>query len=279
MKKALVYVIIGFWAVMAALFVRREVIPGLFATPIEGYAALRAQALGRAQERMGIYSSNGLRLGTTETTYQLKPNGELDISSHVSVQLERTTLAALGRLPTELADLMKFDVWCDVTVGADNRLRRFRLARDKQGKAALAYGTVSGESLQITFTFGGERIERTIRMGKDDVLSSGLSPLAGLRSLREGQTWEIKSLDPLEFKLTTVLARVKRKTRIELRGGQYSVYEVELWQPHAVARAWVTESGEVLQQEAGPFILIREPLPHETALPPGVAPTTGPARN
>jgi hypothetical protein len=130
-KKTLVYAIVGFWVVMSALFVRREVIPDLFARPGQGYESIRTYAQGHSGYRMGIFAPGGSRIGTAETTYQLKADGTCEVSSRANMNIQKMTLA--GALPPELGNV---ELWSEVVVGPDNALKTFRITTLFGGGAA-----------------------------------------------------------------------------------------------------------------------------------------------
>lgn len=278
--KAVAYSIIAFWVVMAGLFVRREIIPDLFAQPAQGYASIRAYAESHPGYRMGIYLPDGTRLGTAETTLQLQRNGDCEIQSASNIQFPQQWLTMLGG--SQPGQTVKMSMWSEAVVGADNMLKTFTATCEAGGVVARASGTVSGNQLKVSVNVAGVRWERVVPITKDDMVSSGLLAVEALPDLHEGQVWEMKSLDPFSFRFSTATARVKRRTRIPLRGHLYTVYEVEVAEDPIVVTSWVTQSGDVLKEQiravAFTLELIREPLPHEMRGAPGEAFTTEPGR-
>ena len=214
-KRVFAYSILAFWAVMAAWFARREIIPKLYAQPIHRYAVLRPYAETHPGYRMGIFAPDGsTRLGYTETTYHPKDDGHCEIASNTVVNLRKHTLVArLG----PMRDLFKkIEISSNVTIGPDNRLKTFRMACDAvQG---FAFGAVRGNSMEVIVNFQGHQWKRIVPVTDEDVMSSGYMAVGALPALRVGQAWRINVLDPLTFKFTTAMARVTKRTRIQLRG-------------------------------------------------------------
>ncbi len=285
LKKTVAYLIILFWVLMAALFARREIIPRLYATPTRGYTAVRAYAQSHAGHRMGIYAPDGSRIGSTETTYDLKADGTCEIGSTVTVSIEKHPLFLLGAREHAKGRKLAVELYSKVIIGPDDTLDSFGITVncDALSSFAFARGKVQGNSLRLIIDVAGNRTEKLIPVTRDDVVSTGFMSVGTLPNLRVGQTWYFKILDPITFRFSTATANVKKKTEILLGRRErrsYTVYEVELSHNQAVARAWVTESGEVLKEESFGFVLIREPLPHE--IPGGevdIQPATEPTQN
>jgi len=276
-KKVLVYSIVSFWLIMAALFVRREIIPALYAQPLMGYAALRAYAQLNAGYQMGVFTPNQTRIGTVKTTYQFKANGNCEIATKTTIDLEKSSLFARALGAPRLRSKKKLELWSNVVIGPDNRLRRFQIACNSPVLSGFVDGTVQGDSMRVSLNYEGTRTETTIPLAEDDIISNGFMAVGTLPGLRVGRSWRLRMFDPISFSFSTATARVKRHTRIFLRGEWYPVYEVELYHGPVVARAWVSESGDVLKEEAFAVVLIREPLPHEKPPRPAPAATTQPA--
>ncbi len=278
LKRAAAYAIVGFWLVMCAWFVRREVIPQLYAHPSRGYAALRAYARLSGGYRMGVYAPNGRRIGTTETTYQFKGD-EFEIASKAVVHFRDSSLLDLALGPAE----KRFELWSNVTIGPDDALRSFRVACDNPLLSAFAFGTVSNNRLAVRINAGGSQVVRDYPVDKDDLMSSGLMAIGAQPRLTEGQVWRARMLDPRKLlerdgsPFSTGVAVVKRRTDILLRGQWYRAWEIELTHGGQVARSWVDSRGDVLKEEAFGIVMIREPLPHETGIPAGAAGTSAPA--
>lgn len=278
LTRAAAYVIIGFWLVMCAWFVRREVLPRFYAQPTRGYAALRAYARLTGGYRMGVYAPNGRRIGTSETTYQFKGD-EFEISSRAVVQFRDSSLLDLALGPAE----RKFELWSNVTIGPDDALRSFRVACDNPLLSAFALGTVSNNRLAVRINSGGSQVIRDYPVDKDDLMSSGLMAIGAQPRLSEGQVWRVRMLDPRKLlerdtaPFSTGVAVVKRRTSILLRGQWYRVWEIELAHGGQVARSWVDSRGDVLKEESFGIVMIREPLPHERGIPAGAEATSAPA--
>jgi hypothetical protein len=267
-KKPLIYFIIAFWCVMAALFVRREIIPGLYPGAGRGYGSVRAYARTHAGYTMGVWTPTGSRVGEIKVSYQLKDNGDCEVASKAHIRFTQHSLMALA-LPSSSAGKNALEMFSNLTFGADDRLKSFRIACDTPLGAAFAYGEMQGEALKITINVAGEQIVRVIPLKGRSMLSSSFMAIGALPGLNVGQEWQVRTLDPLKlfeknsFPFHTTTARVTGRTRILLRGAWYDVYRVELDRGTVKAVAWVNEDGDVLKEEAFNLVLVLEPLPHE----------------
>jgi len=272
-----VYSIIAFWLIMCAFFVRREIIPLIYAQPLRGYAALRQYAHTSGGYRMGIYAPNGRRIGATETTYQFKGD-DFEIASKAVVHFGGSGLLNLALGPAA----RKFELWSNVTVGPDNTLTSFRVTCDGPLLSAFAYGRVADGRLAVRLNVGDHQTLRDYPVNREDLVSCGLMAIGAQPQLRAGQVWRIRTLDPLKMleqgtsPFSTGTATVKRKTKIILRGESYRVWEIELKSGGATARSWIDDRGDVLKEESFGIVMIREPLPHESGLRPPAL-TTEPA--
>ena len=280
MKKVLVYSIVAFWLFMAALFLRREVIPGLFAQPVVGYGSIRAYAQAQPMFRMGVYD-DGLppnRIGTAETTYLLKADGTCQISSSVRIDFSKHALFKRSGAWRHMAPHM--DMNSETTVAPDDTLRSFRVICRRDEFYGLAYGRVRDGMLHVTVDLPGVHREDSIPVQRDDILSTGFMPFAALGRLEVGQAWRFKRIDPFgdTLEISAATARVIRETDLELGGQWYHVHEVDFSRGLTTAKAWVSESGDVLKQSVQVLMLQinlqREPLPHERG---AAGPTTPPA--
>ena len=279
MKKLFAYSVILFWAVMAALFVRREVIPRLYAPPVRGYAGIRAYAQGHAGYRMGVTNTDGERIGHAETIYHLLDNGDCEITSEAVIDLAPRNG---GESPAEKASGPKHNtnlrLGSTVLVGPDNALKSFQIACNTGLLSGAANGAVRGDSLRVIVQVAGVKSETELPITREDVVSSGIMALGALPDLRVGQTWRMRMFNPFSFQFTTAYVTVKRRTRLLLRGHWYPVFEVETRHDVGKLTTWVDRSGNVLRERAFNFVFTREPLPHELTGRPGEALVSTPAR-
>ena len=272
------YGIVAFWVFMASLFVRHEIIPVLFATPARGYAGVRAYAQTHAGYRMGVTTAGGVRVGSARTTYDLRDDGDCEISSEAILNF-----AALVDLPWQSKGgqaprWSKLELRSYITVGPDNALKTFRILCDTGALRARAARTVAGEELKISISMGGVKSDLSVPVTKGDVVSSGIMALGALPNLRVGQTWSIRMLSIPAFQFTNAYVTVTKKTTITLRGHRYRVFEVETRHNLGKVTTWVDDAGNVLREQVFNLVFTREPLPHEMSGRPGEAITSQPAR-
>ena len=271
-KKTVAYCIIAFWVFMVALFVRREIIPALYAPSARGYAGIRAYAQGHTGYRMGVTTAAGKRVGSTQTVYQIMDNGDCEIRSDAAIDFG--TYRDLPPGPDELSTARRWTqlvTHSEVTIGPDNALKKFWIDCDTGPISAHMRGVVEGESLRATIRIAGVENEIVIPITKDDVISSGIMALGALPELHTGQTWRMRMFSLSSFRFTDAYVTVKKKTKILLRGHWYTVHEVETRHSMGKVTTWVDESGSVLREQALNLVFTREPLPHEMSGRPGEA--------
>lgn len=266
MKKAAVIFIIFFWLAMTTFFVRREIWPIFFSAPPPDYSALRRYAESHSGYSMGVFDPNGTRIGTVDTTYNIKADGLFEIASRGVISFEKHALATLGVVPKNLAESMRLELWSDIEVNPDNTLKSFRVICEGVF-SAYAIGLVRGKILYLSVTIENMKTDRAIPIESDDVVSNGFMVMGAMPNIRPGQSWQFKTLDPMSFELRTGLARVVKRAKVQLRGAWYDTFLVELKQGQMTAMAWVDSSGQVLKQEAFQVSMVLEPLPHEVKGP------------
>lgn len=270
------YGIIVFWAFMAALFVRHEIIPTLFDPPTRGYAGIRAYAQTHAAYKMDITTEDGTNVGWARVSYDVRKNGECEIVSESELKL-----ASLARQPwlAKAAGALKWPkLWVrsHSTIGPDGALQTFSVSFNADVISGRAVGTVDGDTLKIKITSGGETTEVVVPATKGDFVSTGVMALGALPDLHVEQTWRIRMLSPFAFEFTDADVKVTKKTTINLRGHDYDVFEVETTHDLVNVTTWVDDTGNVLRERVTMlgFALIstRKPLPHEPPKSPDRAP-------
>jgi len=279
LKKAVAYCIIAFWVFMAAVFVRREIIPALYAPPAQGYAGIRAYAQAHTGYRMGVTTAAGKRVGSTQTVYQIMDNDDCEIRSDATINFSAHADLAVGSGESNTTRRWTQIVMrSEVTIGPDNALKKFWIDCDTGPISAHLRGVVEGDSIRATVRVAGAESEVAIPITKHDVISSGIMALGALPELRVGQAWRIRMFSLSSFQFTDAYVTVKKKTKILLRDHWYTVHEVETRHSMGKATTWVDESGSVLREQAFNLVFTREPLPHELTGRPGEALTSPPAR-
>jgi len=269
MKKTLVYSVVAFWLIMTAFFLRREIIPTLYAEPLRGYGGLRAYAETHPGHTMGIYvPGSARRIGTSETAYELKKDRTCVINQRLVIDFRhfRVPLNALTDDPDKGRNNPKFELTSQFVIDPDDRLQSFSITMEIGLMSTVAHGAVRNGAIHLTVDAQGHRRTDIVPIEKDQVVGSGFMPVGAMRDLSVGQAWQLTMLDPLRnFRPSVATARVVRRTRIHLRGAWYPAYEIEIAYRKNIVRSWVSLTGEVLKEEAMRVVWIREPLPHETS--------------
>jgi hypothetical protein len=301
-QKLFAYGIILFWTTMTALFVQREVIPGLYIQPLTGFGSVRAYAESYRRQAMGIQTDKGTRLGRATVVYEALDDGGTKISSNLRLRVdpgslfsEAVTGSGGGSGKPQSYGEIEAEMWSEFDIGPDNKLREVTATCDVReprrpddpgsGRPILnvqATGTVEGDSLVLNVRTGRRVTREVIPLGPRDVLSSGLTPFGAFHNLRVGRTWRFSTYDMLNGRSTVATLSVEKRTRKKLRGHEYDVFELHLLRGgrRTPDRLWVSPDGDLLCQEIsltipfplldielGRLILTAEPLPHEASPP------------
>ncbi|MFO7899462.1 MAG: hypothetical protein R6V58_10445 [Planctomycetota bacterium] len=282
MKKAVVYSIIIFWAIMMGFFVRREVIPYAFAQPYSGYGSLRAYARLHPSSQMLIYDGTPSQklIGATDTAYILKADGTCEVSTRTVIDFRRHSQFASTSPARRLVATMipKFTLQSELEISPQDTLRSFYIRTRSRQLQTTARGVVEEGSLHISAALNNEHFERpkhfdkSIPINREDILAHNFMPIGAIGGLRVGQTWRFRMIDPLSFQMSTAYAMVTGKKTVRIGGAWYKVFVVEFPRQVGSVKAYVSESNVLLRQTVEAWGLslefIRAPLPHQTDAEP-----------
>ncbi|MCP4660010.1 MAG: transglutaminase domain-containing protein [bacterium] len=241
-------IVLGFWLLMMGLLVRREF-----------GGRLEPTALGRlttsTESWMGIFLGEGQRVGYVHVRQD--PEERRDLAGIKMSLGARMTLNLLGK-PTDL-DLSGF-VWkpyeealADFEFVVRSAEYDFRIA------GRVADGELAGEILSA-----GETIPLRVPVSDELVFSSGLGTALRFPSFEVGDEYRLDSFDPLTLRKSPVRVRCIARETLRVAGEVIDARVLALTSNGIRSRAWIDQSGEVVQART-PFGLVLRKISPEQA--------------
>jgi hypothetical protein len=244
-KKGVIYLAItAFWLVMMGLLARREMASMPAGLEGAGGAGRGAQGAELPQHsRLGIFL-NGQRIGMADSSYL----PQSDRSAIIRTYVRFTKAAELG-IPIEATG--------EIVLDADRKLSRFHATFGSGGLSMALRGTVIGRIMEIAYNIGGQTSRQVVPFQGDAFFSSSVTPLMGGLKVAPGEKRPLALWNPLMRQMHTAWVENMGKTRILWHGRWRNVDQLRLSYYGMALSSWVTESGDVLRQEA-PLGLVLE---------------------
>jgi hypothetical protein len=171
----------------------------------------------------------------------------------------------LGKLAAAIPG--RIEILTDAIIGGDFNLRTFS-ATVKSSEVESPWLTMNGavvkDSISITVreASGRERALPPIRFDAQRNLASFLTTPLAPGDLAVGRAWRIETINPLTAQIETATAKVLARETMNVNGSEQEVYVVEIDAHNLKFKTWMTQTGDVIKQEA-PFgiTLLREERP------------------
>lgn len=242
MNRAIGIIITVVWLVCMGLLVRRDVLPYWLADDPP------SAPIPPDEFQVGIFDEQGQRVGTTWVTTLSLPQRQTVLS------LTELDLRAFSRILPLAGDLY---LETDLTYGEDRKLDEFAFRVDTAVLSANISGARYEQEYACTARVGDTVTQLSLDGRLAQYLSDSIRPFTHLSSLRVGQRWRLRTLDPFSLlqgnsvQFTTILVEVTGKEMIEHAGRNVECFRIDA----AGAVAWADESGRVLRQEIRiPFV-------------------------
>jgi len=240
------------WLVCMAALIQRDVLPYWLAQEPP------ARAIPPGEYQVAIETEDGRRLGTTWVTTTPSPT---QTTVHSLTHLE---IGGAIRLLPAVGDVF---VNTGLTYPEGEALRDFSFLMETALLSARVRGyryhndfscEVNVGAIKKTLSFDGELSK---------YLGDSIRPFTHLEGLHVGQSWRLRSIDPLsllqggDVELSTKLVKVTRRERIDHRGETVDCFRIETED----TTAWADDSGRILRQELripllGTWIMSDEPF-------------------
>ena len=256
--------ILAFWLAMTAWLVQREVLPMMIAEASPSYTPDLTDEIGSPQVEWRIMSK-GKRVG--RATSQVIANDDRTYTFQSSYQFSQFVI--LG-----VVDMQNMQI--NYKVGDEGKLRSmatkvsasFKIVTDLPIVAEIK-GEVIDDQLQPHLFINGKEEKlpdfSDVKLQQKGNLVNPMHLLNRLRGLRDGQTWTIAILDPMEgikkklpeflvkqIGATSLIAEVSVAT-LEWNRREVTCFKIEYHErgKDVTARTWVRKlDGLVLQQES-----------------------------
>lgn len=240
------------WLASMAALVHRDVLPYWLAQDPP------ASAIPPGAYQVAISTDDGRRVGTTWVTTTPSPTQTTVHSlTHLEIGGAIRLLPAVGdvlvdtSLTFEQGEQLRSFSFLMETAVLSARVRGFRYHNEFSCEAVVA-------GIRKTLSFDGDLSKH---------LGDSIRPFTHLEGLRVGQSWRLRSIDPMsllqggDVELSTRLVRVTRRQRINHDGQTVDCFRIETDD----TTAWADDSGRILRQEVripllGTWIMADEPF-------------------
>jgi len=254
MYRFVTVLITAFWLVMVSLLVKQEILATIVWQNQGQYRQLLQSERIVEPEIFGIYR-NGQRIGRSETTYF--PDEEeayymIDNRTEVNMQVfgKETQLALHGT----------------AYINPAYKLDHFSCTLTSEFFTASAEGRIEAEEFIVKIkTSQGADFSSRYPVGRDVLISNGLSSYITVENLQIGKRWGVKYLNPITMRMQEVVAEVLRQETIEWEGEDVKTYVIQFEQKPLRSLVWVTPDGRPIKEHTPLFgvTLIREKLEEE----------------
>jgi hypothetical protein len=247
---------VAFCGLMTAWLVRFEAFPEYFTARSAGYRSL--VDLGTLlTDQWTVISYEGAPIGYSHT--QMVTHEEREEQDVSRIQ-NRTVLQlkVLG-VPQQITTL------ATVGLDPDQRLQSFDFVLNaRQYHAVIKARRLSGQTFEVEIGGKAGRTTTTIEIPDDVVIYSPMTELA-MRRLRPGQTYRIRTLDPVTLQVANVITRAVGREVIAHRGEDVSAMRLEVAYQGMTVSSWMDEKGRILRQET-PLGWVMEAATQEEAM-------------
>ncbi len=158
-------------------------------------------------------------------------------------------------------------VTTSVTVGLDEaqRLQHFEFdLHSRQYTAKIQGKRTEGNTFTLEISSKHSRSTTEMEIPDDVVIYSPLTEMA-LSKLKPGQTFRIKTLDPVSMQIADVMCRAIGKETIEHRGAEVPAMRLEVTYQGMTVKSWMDDTGRVIRQET-PLGWVMEASDREEAM-------------
>jgi transglutaminase-like putative cysteine protease len=244
-------VVLGFWLVMTALLLKREVfVPRL---PMDGHRA----ALSEPRESwMGVYLPGGRRVGFVQTRTAPRDRGDTEgAETTMLADLELSLLGEAARIR------MSGTAW----TALDGKRSQFEFAVRSGPHNLQLEGTVAGGYLDGRVRTAGEVIPLRVPVDSNPLLSGGFGNLLSVPALEPGDEYVVNTFDPMTLSVTSARLSYAGKESIDVAGESVPATVVNVTTSGMPVKVWVDERGDVVRAETPYGFTLARITPEEAA--------------
>ncbi len=240
--------IVLFWAVMAGVLLKREVLVARL--PLVE-SQLGAQGIGPADSWMGVYFSDGTKIGFTHSTVRRRP-----ASSGGGFRARNVTRIRMSMLGHPIAILANVN-W---TLDDNGKMEDLKFEMDSTDSLFTAEGKVVNGTLRLKVSTGETEFIKELPIGENIVVSDAFSPLTTLPDMEEGVEYAVEMLDPVALVTRQARLRAGPIEKLDLGGESVEARRVEVDFAGITAHVWGTSAGEIVKVDTPVgLVMIKEP--------------------
>jgi hypothetical protein len=251
--------VVGFWLIMMAVLVWREVI-----IPAQRTGSITRRMDQPSDIWMGIYAGGDERIGFVNLRSMPEIRNE---GTGVTLSLTmRMEIPVFGRM-TDLT--LTGNAWVSRTEG----LRTFRFSFDSGDTSMEADGVVEDNLLTAQLKTGDELIPLSFPVKSDLLLSGGMGlPSLDVPLLEPGEEVYVDAFDPTSMSVGKVRIVCEGTKTLDIEGEAVETWVMRTEMSGFTSRAWVTQDEEVVRAETPFGFSLRKISPKEALQPvdPGV---------
>jgi transglutaminase-like putative cysteine protease len=238
-RRLLAGVIVGFWAVMVALFIREYYV----AAPVSPVA--QETALTPTDTWMGVYLPGDVRAGYLNVrTAPSARDGLEGMRANLNMQMDVAMLGA------ELEIDLIGSAWVSLAHGLETLRFRLQSGDTEMEVNGNVVEEETGRVLRLVVATAGEEFPVTVPV--EDGLSlwgAGGASMLNLPALEPGDQYRLAVFDPMTLSVQDARLRYIAEEEIKSRGETVKARKVEVDVNGMRSLAWVGDAGDVLRME------------------------------
>ena len=246
--------VILFWLIMTGILLKREVLVRRMPLPAPGSAEQEAGAVRPVDSWMGVYFTDGTKIGYTHTV--VRPRSATPDGGYVARSITRIGMSLLG-FPTVMRATLSW------SLDADGKMQDLRFRLDSSDSVFTATGEVEGDKLRLTVNTGETEFARDIPISENLFVSSTLSPLVTLPDIEENAEYAVEMLDPVALTTRKATLRAGKSETLQISGNAVNARCIEVDFAGFTASVWVADDGEVVKVVTPVGLIMVKELPEE----------------
>ena len=249
---------------MTGILLKREVFVSRLPLPESG--ASSRGGIRPTDSWMGIYFTDGTKIGYTHSTVIPRPEGFGGGYTARNISLIKMSL--LGQ-PVELRAKVNW------TLDKDGKVEDLKFELDSSEYPFSAEGKVENGTLRLKVSTGESEFTKDLPIGDNLLVSDTLNPVMTLPDIKEGGEYAVEVLDPVALTTRRVKLKAASMEKVKIGPDTVDARRIEVDFEGFATTVWVAGDGEVVKVET-PIGLIMVKEPPEEAIRGGATGTEVP---